>query len=180
MITSRIRSPSTRCASLDDGDATKRKHSCIRSIDESRRLTATRAQVTLDFALDDAHATVTATSRVTPIEGRDGSGGVVLMGRNRFSSSRRRRVNGERLPASAYVVEKDGDDTVMIIKSVPMTTFTLEITTKFKPQENTELSGLYKSSGTFARSARRRISIHHVLPRSSRRHERVHDEDNGG
>ena len=59
------------------------------------------------------------------------------------------RVDGERLPASAYVVEKDGDDTVMIIKSVPITTFTLEITTKFKPQENTELSGLYKSSGTF-------------------------------
>ena len=37
----------------------------------------------------------------------------------------------------------------MIIKSVPITTFTLEITTKFKPQENTELSGLYKSSGAF-------------------------------
>ena len=128
----------------------ERKKSCIRSIDESRRLTATHAQVTLDFALDDAYATVTATSRVTPIEGRDGSGGLVLNGKEPFFElAAAPRVDGERLPASAYVVEKDGDDTVMIIKSVPITTFTLEITTKFKPQENTELSGLYKSSGTF-------------------------------
>ena len=93
MITSRIRSPSTRCASLDDGDATKRKNRAFRSIDESRRLTATHAQVTLDFALDDAYATVTATSRVTPIEGRDGSGGLVLNGKEPFSSSRRRRAS---------------------------------------------------------------------------------------
>ena len=93
---------------------------------------------------------MTATSRVTPIEGRDGSGGVVLNGKEPFFElAAAPRVDGERLPASAYVVEKDGDDTVMIIKSVPITTFTLEITTKFKPQENTELSGLYKSSGTF-------------------------------
>ena len=118
---------------------------------------------------------------MTPIEGRDGSGGLVLNGKEPFFElAAAPRVDGERLPASAYVVEKDGNDTVMIIKSVPITTFTLEITTKFKPQENTELSGLYKSAGRFARSARRRISIHHVLPRSSRRHERVHDEDYGG
>jgi len=105
--------------------------------------------VTLDFALDDEYATVTATSRVTPIEGRDGSGGLVLNGKEPFFELVSARVDGENLPASAYVVEADGDDTVMTITSVPTTTFTLEITTKFKPQENTELSGLYKSSGTF-------------------------------
>ena len=105
--------------------------------------------MTLDFALDDEYATVTATSRVTPIEGRDGSGGLVLNGKEPFFELVSARVNGENLPASAYVVEADGDDTVMTITSVPTTTFTLEITTKFKPQENTELSGLYKSSGTF-------------------------------
>ena len=71
---------------------------------------------------------------------------------------------GERLPASAYVVEKDGDDTVMIIKSVPITTFTLEITTKFKPQENTELSGLYKSSGTFCAVRRRDFDPSRITP----------------
>ena len=105
--------------------------------------------MTLDFALDDEYATVTATSRVTPIEGRDGSGGLVLNGKEPFFELVSARVDGENLPASAYVVEADGDDTVMTITSVPTTTFTLEITTKFKPQENTELSGLYKSSGTF-------------------------------
>ena len=105
--------------------------------------------MTLDFALDDEYATVTATSRVTPIEGRDGSGGLVLNGKEPFFELVSARVDGENLPSSAYVVEADGDDTVMTITSVPTTTFTLEITTKFKPQENTELSGLYKSSGTF-------------------------------
>ena len=100
---------------------------------------------------------MTATSRVTPIEVRDGSGGVVLNGKEPFFElAAAPRVDGERLPASAYVVEKDGDDTVMIIKSVPMTTFTLEITTKFKPQENTELRGCTSRAGRFARSARRR------------------------
>ena len=42
-----------------------------------------------------------------------------------------------------------GDDTLMVIKDTPDVRFELEITTKFKPQDNTELSGLYKSSGTF-------------------------------
>ncbi len=54
------------------------------------------------------------------------------------------RLNGEELEESAYTV----DDEFLTIHTVP-TRFTLEIETSIKPQENTSLMGLYKSSGTF-------------------------------
>ena len=128
----------------------------LRNIKENRRLTRARAQVTLDFALDGEYATVTAMSVITPIEGRDRTRGLVLNGKMPFFELLGARVNGETLPADRYSIEADGDDTLMIIKDTPDVRFELEITTKFKPQDNTELSGLYKSSGTFCTRARLR------------------------
>jgi|TARA_B110000008_G_scaffold47269_1_gene45667 aminopeptidase N len=133
-------------------DATRRdamRSETLRNIKENRRLTRARAQVTLDFALDGEYATVTAMSVITPIEGRDRTRGLVLNGKMPFFELLGARVNGETLPADRYSIEADGDDTLMIIKDTPDVRFELEITTKFKPQDNTELSGLYKSSGTF-------------------------------
>lgn len=54
-------------------------------------------------------------------------------------------VDGQALPESAYVLTPKG----LTITSPPTSPFTLVITTVIKPQDNTELEGLYKSSGNF-------------------------------
>ncbi|MBU2479440.1 MAG: aminopeptidase N, partial [Gammaproteobacteria bacterium] len=53
-------------------------------------------------------------------------------------------LDGRRLSASDYQVDKDS----LTVTSVP-DRFVLIIATRIKPQDNTELSGLYKSSGNF-------------------------------
>lgn len=53
-------------------------------------------------------------------------------------------LNGETLPSQAY----SQDAKTLTIPQVPET-FLLEIETQIKPQENTALEGLYKSSGNF-------------------------------
>jgi len=53
-------------------------------------------------------------------------------------------LNGEPLSSAQYAMSKD----LLTIFSVPER-LTLEIQTRIKPQENTSLSGLYKSSGNF-------------------------------
>jgi len=57
--------------------------------------------------------------------------------------TRRRRV----IPARPW--RKNAEDTRLTVSSPPAGRFTLGVVTKFKPQDNFELSGLYKSSGNF-------------------------------
>ena len=73
-------------------------------------------------------------------------------------------VNGTALDASAYVLTKKG----ITITAPPAAPFELKITTKIKPQENTELEGLYKSSGNFCTQCEaegfRRITFYQDRP----------------
>ena len=73
-------------------------------------------------------------------------------------------IDGETLPESAYVVTSKG----MTIKEPPTSPFTLVITTVIKPQENTALEGLYKSSGNFCTQCEaegfRRITFYQDRP----------------
>jgi aminopeptidase N len=55
------------------------------------------------------------------------------------------KLNGEPLSADRYVATPDG----LTIAQPPRRPFTLEINTRVDPSANTQLSGLYRSSGTY-------------------------------
>eukprot|EP00210_Caulerpa_lentillifera_P008294 g7915.t1 len=55
------------------------------------------------------------------------------------------KLNSIPIPLEQLQVKKDS----LTIKSVPEAPFDLEVVTEIKPQENTALTGLYKSSGNF-------------------------------
>ena len=55
------------------------------------------------------------------------------------------KLDGSALPAESYVATPDG----LTIPQVPNRPFTLEIETLVDPTANTQLSGLYRSSGTY-------------------------------
>ena len=55
------------------------------------------------------------------------------------------KLDGTALPSESYVATSDG----LTIPQVPNRPFTLEIETLVDPTANTQLSGLYRSSGTF-------------------------------
>ena len=99
--------------------------------------------------MDDEYATVKTTSKVTPIASLSQADGLKLNGKMPFCELLSVCVDGETLGEDRYKIEEDGDDTLMTVSGLPDASFTLEVVTKFKPQDNTELSGLYKSSGTF-------------------------------
>ena len=114
----------------------------------------TSRQVTLDFALEEDFATVTATCLYAPKEGKGGSP-LVLDGRESFVELLSVSIDGKVLSAEDYKLSPNAEDTKMTIGSKNLgassgtTPFTVTVTTRFKPQNNLELSGLYKSSGTF-------------------------------
>jgi aminopeptidase N len=114
----------------------------------------TSRQVTLDFALEEDFATVTATCLYAPKEGKGGSP-LVLDGRESFVELLSVSIDGKVLSAEDYALTPNAEDTKMTIGSKSLgassgtTPFTVTVTTRFKPQNNLELSGLYKSSGTF-------------------------------
>ena len=114
----------------------------------------TSRQVTLDFALEEDFATVTATCLYAPKEGKGGSP-LVLDGRESFVELLSVSIDGKVLSAEDYKLSPNAEDTKMTIGSKNLgassgtTPFTVTVTTRFKPQDNLELSGLYKSSGTF-------------------------------
>jgi len=61
------------------------------------------------------------------------------------------QVNGEDLSPSLYsVTDKD-----LTLTQLPAGPVTLSIVTEIKPQENSSLEGLYKSSGNFCTQVRR-------------------------
>ncbi len=98
--------------------------------------------IDLVFDLEEEQTLVTSTLSVSKNESISGEHPLVLQGEELGLESI--SVDGRVLDASEYEVT----DTDLTIHSVP-DVFTLEIKTIIKPQENTSLEGLYKSSGNF-------------------------------
>ena len=98
--------------------------------------------VDLVFNLEEEQTQVSSTLSLSKNESISGEQPLVLQGEELCLESV--SIDGRLLEASEYAVT----DTDLTIHSVP-DTFTLEIKTTTKPQENTSLEGLYKSSGNF-------------------------------
>ena len=115
-----------------------------------------RRQVLLDFKLEEDFATVTATCTYAPKK-EDGMAGsaLALDGRASFVELLGVSVDGVELSADDYALAPNAEDTRMTVPAAKLgaskgtASFTVTVTTRFKPHENLELSGLYKSSGTF-------------------------------
>ena len=110
--------------------------------------------MTLDFALEEDFATVTATCAYAPKAGTSGSA-LVLDGRESFVELLEVAADGAALSREAYTLTPNAEDTRMTVASEHLGVskgtepFTVTVTTRFKPQDNLELSGLYKSGGNF-------------------------------
>ncbi len=98
--------------------------------------------VDLVFNIEEEQTQVSSTLSLSKNESISGEQPLVLQGEELCLESV--SINGSLLEATEYAVT----DTDLTIHSVP-DTFTLEIKTTTKPQENTSLEGLYKSSGNF-------------------------------
>ena len=102
------------------------------------------AKVELKFDLGEETTTVVNTCAVEPtFEGSEPR--PLFLNGDPFVKLTGITVDGEALPESAYTLTAKG----ITIAEPPTKPFTLEITTEIKPQDNTELEGLYKSSGNF-------------------------------
>lgn len=97
---------------------------------------------TIDLGFDLGEAATRVTSHLTLRRNHDGSRPLILDGVELRLISL--RVNGEALDDESYQV----NDEALTIPDLPAT-FTLDVETEIKPQDNTSLEGLYKSSGTF-------------------------------
>nr|MDA3868466.1 aminopeptidase N [Gammaproteobacteria bacterium] len=98
--------------------------------------------VDLVFNLEEAQTQVSSTLTLSRNESIAGEQPLVLQGEELVLESVSQ--DGRALEAAEYTVT----DTDLTIHAVPAS-FTLEIKTIIKPQENTSLEGLYKSSGNF-------------------------------
>lgn len=98
--------------------------------------------VDLVFNLEEEHTQVSSTLSLSKNETISGEHPLVLQGEELGLESI--AIDGRVLDDSEYTVT----DADLTIHSVP-DAFTLEIKTTTKPQENTSLEGLYKSSGNF-------------------------------
>ncbi|MCW8923454.1 MAG: M1 family aminopeptidase, partial [Gammaproteobacteria bacterium] len=98
--------------------------------------------VDLIFNLEEEQTQVTSTLSLSKNETIAGEHPLVLQGEELVLEGI--SIDGRVLDASEYEVS----DTDLTIHSVP-DSFMLEIKTTIKPQENTSLEGLYKSSGNF-------------------------------
>ncbi len=96
----------------------------------------------IDLAFDLDEATTRVTSHLTVRRNHDGNRPLILDGVDLRLISL--RVNGEILDDDSYQV----NDESLTLPDLPAA-FTLDIETEIKPQDNTSLEGLYKSSGTF-------------------------------
>ncbi|MDH5611404.1 MAG: aminopeptidase N [Gammaproteobacteria bacterium] len=100
------------------------------------------SNVDLIFNLEEEQTQVCSTLSLSKNENISGKHPLVLQGEELVLEHI--SIDGKALAASEYEVT----DTDLTIHSVP-DAFTLEIKTIIKPQENTSLEGLYKSSGNF-------------------------------
>ena len=113
------------------------------------------------------------TDRDVRVRAQAGSEGapLVLDGRESFVDLLGVYVDDKPLSPSDYDLSKNAEDTRMTISpsKVPAGSFTLGVVTRFKPQDNLELSGLYKSSGNFQLEAEgfARITYFPTIARTS-------------
>ena len=99
-------------------------------------------KVELNFELGEADTRVESRLFVVRAAATEADVPLVLHGEHLVLESV--TLDGQPLLATDYQIAKDS----LTIKTVP-DRFELVITTRIKPQDNTELSGLYKSSGNF-------------------------------
>jgi aminopeptidase N len=98
--------------------------------------------VSLDFSLHPTQTKVRATLALKP-NPEAAAAALVLDGDGLTLTAL--KLDGTALPPENYVATPDS----LTIPQVPNTPFTLEIETLVDPTANTQLSGLYRSSGTF-------------------------------
>ena len=99
-------------------------------------------EVRLEFDLGEDETVVRAALAVHQSEDHEDASPFVLDGES--LDLRRVAIDGTELPADRFVV----DDTSLTVRDVP-NRFTLETTVAIKPQDNTQLMGLYKVDGLF-------------------------------
>jgi aminopeptidase N len=97
--------------------------------------------VDLDFDLHEEHVDVVSHLKLEKNE--KGEGGALVLDGEKLEL-RSVKLDGKLLQPGEYAVT----ETALTIAKVP-SSFSLEITTRIKPQENLTLEGLYKSSGMF-------------------------------
>src|SRR5215467_8375376 len=99
--------------------------------------------VDLDVSLDATETRVRATLKLKPNPKAAAPAPIVLDGDGLTLVAL--RLDGKDLPADSYLATSDR----LTISQPPARTFKLEIETEIDPTANTQLSGLYRSSGTF-------------------------------
>ena len=99
--------------------------------------------VDLDFKLHPTQTPVRATLKLKPNPAAGAPAPLVLDGEGLTLVSL--RIDGEALPGDRYLATPNG----LTIAQPPNRPFTLEIETLVDPKGNTQLSGLYQSSGNF-------------------------------
>ena len=99
--------------------------------------------VDLDIRLDPTATRVRATLALKPNSAAGAPAPLVLDGEKLALAAL--RIDGEPLPAEQYVATEDQ----LTIAQPPQRPFRLEIETIIDPSANTELSGLYRSSGNY-------------------------------
>ena len=101
--------------------------------------------ISLSFNLNEDVTTVVATSQYTlNSESDDRSGVVFLNGRKDMKLVSIKIDNTPVAPENQTLTENS-----LTLSNVPVGDFVLEVVTEIKPQENTLLEGLYKSSGNY-------------------------------
>ena len=99
-------------------------------------------RVDLRFELDEAVTTVHATLAVRRAEGTPAGAPLVLDGES--LTLVRVAIDGQTLPAGAYAVSP-----THLTIAAPPAAFELTTVVEIRPQDNTELTGLYRSSGNY-------------------------------
>lgn len=102
-------------------------------------------RVSLSFDLNEDVTTVRATSHLTLNPASDDRSGELFLNGREDVELVSVKINGAGVPAENQTLTKSS----LTLSNVPVGDFDLEVVTKIKPQENTSLDGLYKSSGNY-------------------------------
>ena len=101
--------------------------------------------VNLSFNLNEDVTTVTAVSHFVPNPGNDEPRGELFLNGRDDMKLLSIKIDGAAVAEGSLDLQKDS----LTVKGVPTEAFTLEVATEIKPQENTQMAGLYKSSGNY-------------------------------
>lgn len=99
----------------------------------------------LDFSLNEDITTVVATSRFVLNPASEDRSGVLFLNGREDVQLVSVKINDEAVPSERQALTASS----LTLTDVPLGDFTLEVVTQIKPQENTRLEGLYKSSGNY-------------------------------